>query len=45
MKDGADGLCVRCLLTGALTPAEEEAEAEAAADLDSPATLPARRQL
>jgi serine/threonine protein kinase/WD40 repeat protein len=42
LKDAADGLCVRCLLTGALTPPEEEIEA--VAGLESPSTLLERRE-
>src|SRR6187431_555149 len=38
----ADGLCVRCLLTGALTPPPEEGEA--GVEIESPATLLAHRE-
>src|SRR5437763_17092553 len=42
LNDAAEGMCVRCLLTGALTPPEEELNV--AASLESPATLLARRE-
>jgi eukaryotic-like serine/threonine-protein kinase len=38
----AEGLCARCLLTGALAPSASEAEE--ASELESPATLLARRE-
>jgi serine/threonine protein kinase/WD40 repeat protein len=42
LNGSADGLCVRCLLTGALTPPPEEAEPGVA--LESPATLLERKE-
>lgn len=43
VKDAADGLCVRCLLTGALTSQGED-ELEASVALQSPSTLLERRE-